>query len=29
LRFLKKWENVIPKEILEDGKPFNLKNDIK
>jgi len=25
LRFLKIWESKVPKEILEEGKPFNLK----
>ena len=27
LRFLEKWKDLIPKEILEEGIPFNLKND--
>ena len=25
IHFLKKWKNVIPKKVLQDGKPFNLK----
>jgi len=25
LPFLKKWKEQVPKEILEEGKPFNLK----
>ena len=29
LSFLKKWKNKIPKKILEEGKPFNLKSKEK
>ena len=28
VEFLKKWKHVFPKKILEEGKPFNLKNKI-
>ncbi|MHA1270794.1 MAG: Trm112 family protein [Candidatus Helarchaeota archaeon] len=26
VKFLKKWKNLIPEDILSEGKPFNLKN---
>jgi hypothetical protein len=25
LKFLKTWENKVPRKILDDGKPFNFK----
>jgi uncharacterized protein YbaR (Trm112 family) len=27
IRFLKKWEKVVPEKILKDGKPFNLSEE--
>jgi len=27
--FLKKWKDRIPKQILEGGKPFNIKTKAK
>jgi len=27
--FLKKWKNKIPKKILEEGNPFNLKGKVR
>jgi len=29
LPFLRKWKNKIPKKILLQGKPFNLKEETK
>lgn len=29
INFLKKWREKIPEKILLNGKPFNLKNDVK
>lgn len=26
VRFLEKWRDKVPEEILEEGRPFNLKN---
>jgi hypothetical protein len=25
LPFLKKWKEQVPKQVLDEGKPFNLK----
>jgi hypothetical protein len=27
--FLKKWKDKFPKQILEEGKPFNMKTKAK
>jgi len=29
LQFLRKWKEMIPEEILLEGKPFNLRNEMK
>jgi len=29
INFLRKWKKKIPEKILLNGKPFNLKNEIK
>jgi uncharacterized protein YbaR (Trm112 family) len=29
LPFLRKWKEKVPEKILSEGKPFNLKNEIK
>ena len=29
LPFLKKWKDKVPKQILEEGNPFNLKGKVK
>jgi uncharacterized protein YbaR (Trm112 family) len=29
LTFLRKWKEKVPKKILSEGKPFNLKKEMK
>ncbi len=29
LPFLRKWKEKVPEKILSQGKPFNLKSEVK